>query len=131
MNILYMFGGGFIAFLVMSVISTRGVQSIRNTIRFLFVDTGDDRRSKEDMAKFAWKIWLFMFVLSFFSFNILWYCTLLLWFFTAVVFIQFAKIWTRSGLFLPKLLLLTTAVLSGSFLLSAVIRNLLLPFIKR
>lgn len=131
MNIVYMFGGGFLAFLAMSVIFTRGVQGIKNTIRLLFVDTGKDKRSKEDMTKFAYKMWIFMFVLSFFSFSILWYCTLLLWFFTAVVFIQFAILWYKNGFFLPKLLLLTTAVLLGSFAVTSLIRTLLLPFIKR
>ena len=100
-------------------------RAIERIIAFTIADTGDDRRDPQALKSFLLKMWIFDFLLSFFSFGIFGYISIILWILVVIVFFHFARLWKRNGFSLFALLGMTFAVTAVSFAATAGIRYLI------
>ena len=83
------------------------------------------KHTRNDMIFFALKTWGVMFIISFFSFSILWFATLLIWMYFGFIFFRFIQLWKYRGYSPAVLLSSTVIILILSFVISSPIRNII------
>ena len=123
---MYAFFGGLAVFFVLGFINYNGFKAYRYIINF---DTSE-KVQKKDLILVLLKIWLFMFVLSFFSFAVLWYLAMFVWCIIMLLIFQFAILWKRNGYSLLLLIMTTAAVIIVSFTATSYIRILIFNLFK-
>jgi dihydrodipicolinate synthase/N-acetylneuraminate lyase len=118
MNFTFALLGGLTVSLIVGFVNYNGSKALKYIANF---DIGEKVQKKELMIVLA-KIWTFIFVLSFFSFSILWYLAMLVWCLMLPLMVQFAMLWKRNGHSLLLLILSTAAVIIVSFIATPQIR---------
>ena len=114
--------GGLILCIVVGFINYQGDRALKYISHF---NTGDTVL-KKDLIKTLLKIYLTIFILAFFSFNLLWFFTPLLFCVLLLLIIQFGILWKNNGHSVALFTLSTVAVTIGSFIISPLIRNIIL-----
>jgi len=118
---MFAFCGGLIVCLIVGFINHHVLRALKYIVNFDIYA----KFQKKELVIILLKIWLFMFILSFFSFAILWYFAMLVWCLTLPLIIQFAMLWKRNGNSLPLLITSTVAVVIVSFIVTSLIRTLI------
>ena len=113
--------GGLILCIVVGFINYQGDRAFQYICHF---NTGDTV-SKKDFIKTLLKIYLTIFILAFFSFNILWFFTPLLFLVLLLLIVQFGTLWKNNGHSQTFFILTTVGVTVGSFIISPLIRNII------
>ena len=90
---------------------------------FIKYDSGDDRRPKDFLVRFLVKFYVYIFGLSFLTFGVIGFATGPFWFILLLVKWRFLRIWKESGYSVRFLVLISIITVTGSFLVTHVIRE--------
>jgi len=99
---------------------------LRKTSDFLTGPIANNYKHRLDkIIFFTLKFWGVMFIISFFSFNILWFVTLPIWGFVIFVFYYFVKLWKYHGYSSFILLFSTFIIVILSFISTSLLRDII------
>ena len=117
----YAFLGGLTVCLIVGFINYHGLKALKYITNF----ATNEKVRKKELIIILLKIWLFMFILSFFSFSIFWYLAMLVWILMTPLTVQFAMLWKKNGHSLSLLIISTAAIVIISFIVTSNIRTLI------